>query len=218
MLKDATNYGIHYHEGDPDTMKFSASGNADTNNADICINGAGDGTVTIRGKTIAHSGNFTSFALSKSQVTTALGYTPPTTNSTYNFSGVSFTSGNSNTASHVCDDIVSNFTGYYTSKGPASTATDGGGATTDDGSIYCQAYSNAWVTQFAQDYRTGCMWVRSHRGDTNAWTAWRRNLASGYNDPIKSTATSTTLSGNGASRFFYFVKASTTKASIDTGY
>ena len=43
-------------------------------------------------------------------------------------------------------------------------------------------------------------------------------LQSGDNDPIKSTATSTTLKGNGSSRFFYFTKSTTSKASIDSGY
>jgi hypothetical protein len=39
-------------------MKFSASGNANTDaGADLCINGNGDGTVTIRGNTILHAGN-----------------------------------------------------------------------------------------------------------------------------------------------------------------
>ena len=54
----ANKYGIWYNEGTPDTMRFSASGNADTNaGADLCINGNGDGTVTIRGNTILHMGN-----------------------------------------------------------------------------------------------------------------------------------------------------------------
>lgn len=65
VLKDSPNYGIRYQEGDPDTMKFSASGNANTNNADLCINGAGDGTVTIRGNTIIHAGNYTSYTVKK---------------------------------------------------------------------------------------------------------------------------------------------------------
>ena len=58
VINNSENYGIRYKEGNPDTMKFSASGNANTDaGADLCINGNGDGTVTIRGNTIAHAGN-----------------------------------------------------------------------------------------------------------------------------------------------------------------
>ena len=61
----APNYGIRYFEGDPDKMAISASGNNNTTSgADLCINGNGDGTVTVRGKTILTSGNYTSWAAS----------------------------------------------------------------------------------------------------------------------------------------------------------
>ena len=52
-------YGIWYNDASVDTMRFSASGNADTNaGADLCINGNGDGTVTIRGATILTTSNY----------------------------------------------------------------------------------------------------------------------------------------------------------------
>jgi hypothetical protein len=52
------NYGIRYFEGSVDKMAFSASGNNnDTSKADLCINGNGDGTVTIRGKSILTTSN-----------------------------------------------------------------------------------------------------------------------------------------------------------------
>ena len=52
------NYGIWYHDENVDKMAFSASNNANVvANADLCINGNGDGTVTIRGNTIYHTGN-----------------------------------------------------------------------------------------------------------------------------------------------------------------
>lgn len=55
---DYPNYGIWYHEENVDKMSFSASGNAHSiSSADLCINGNGDGTVTIRGNTIYHAGN-----------------------------------------------------------------------------------------------------------------------------------------------------------------
>ena len=61
----APDFGIRYFEGDPDKMALSASGNNNTiSGADLCINGNGDGTVTVRGKTILTSGNYTSWAAS----------------------------------------------------------------------------------------------------------------------------------------------------------
>lgn len=57
----APTYGIRYFEGSPDKMAFSATANNDTvAGADLCINGNGDGTVTMRGNNILHAGN-TSF-------------------------------------------------------------------------------------------------------------------------------------------------------------
>lgn len=61
--KGATGYGIRYLEGTPDKMMISASGNNITaGGSDLCINGNGDGTVTIRGNTILHAGNYTGYA------------------------------------------------------------------------------------------------------------------------------------------------------------
>lgn len=65
ILNGAVNYGIRYKEGTPDTLKLSASGNAQTDAADLCINGAGDGTVTIRSNVILHAGNYTSYTVTK---------------------------------------------------------------------------------------------------------------------------------------------------------
>lgn len=67
------------------------------------------------------------------------------TNSTYNFSGTSFTSGNQNTAEHNANNITSNGVWYYTSNGPATSL----GASTTDGALYSQAYSTSWVGQIA---------------------------------------------------------------------
>ena len=59
-------YGIWYKDAGTDTMRFSASGNANTDaGADLCINGNGAGTVTIRGNTILHAGNYTNWAAQK---------------------------------------------------------------------------------------------------------------------------------------------------------
>ena len=57
-VHSSPNYGIRYFEGSVDKMAFSASGNNnDTSKADLCINGNGDGTVTIRGKSILTTSN-----------------------------------------------------------------------------------------------------------------------------------------------------------------
>ena len=63
-------YGICYNNSSVDKMSFSASGNADSADADLCINGAGNGTVTIRGKEIWHKGNL----INVSQLTNDSGY------------------------------------------------------------------------------------------------------------------------------------------------
>ena len=60
QLQGYPNYGIRYYNSSIDKMAFSASGNNHTIvGSDLCINGAGDGTVTIRGKKIYHEGNLT---------------------------------------------------------------------------------------------------------------------------------------------------------------
>ena len=85
---------------------------------------------------------------------------------TYNFSGVSFTSGNSSNGTHAADSITSNGHWYYSSQGPASTL----GAQSTDGALYTQAHSTSWVGQIAQDYRDGQLFVRSKKN--NAWQDW----------------------------------------------
>ena len=73
----ADSYGIRYFEGDPDKMTISATGNNTTiAGADLCINGNGSGTVTIRGNTIYHTGNLTKV----SQLTNDAGYKTTDTN------------------------------------------------------------------------------------------------------------------------------------------
>ena len=60
------NYGIWYHDEDVDKMTFSASGNANSiSTADLAINGAGDGTVTIRGNKILTAGNYSDYTVTK---------------------------------------------------------------------------------------------------------------------------------------------------------
>lgn len=89
-------------------------------------------------------------------------------NSTYHFSGTSFVSGNSNNGEHNANNITYNSHTYYTSNGPSKAL----GASTDDGSIYSQAYSSDWVSQIAQDYRNGRLFVRGK--NNNVWQSWKR--------------------------------------------
>lgn len=89
-------------------------------------------------------------------------------NSTYNFSGASFVSGNDNNGEHNANNITYNSHTYYTSNGPSKAL----GASTDDGSIYSQARSSTWVSQIAQDYRNGRLFVRGK--NNNVWQSWKR--------------------------------------------
>ena len=115
--------------------------------------------------------------ITKAMVTTALGYTPPTTDHTYNFAGVSFTSGQSSTGEHNANNITSNGVWYYTSNGPATSL----GASTNDGALYSQAYSTSWVGQIAQDYRNGRLFVRGK--NNGSWQSWLRVALTGEAQP-----------------------------------
>lgn len=75
--------------------------------------------------------------------------------------------GNKDVGEHNANNVTYNFSGYYTSNGPATTL----GAQTNDGSLWAQAYNSTWVTQIAQDYRDGQLFVRSKNNGT--WQAWK---------------------------------------------
>ena len=151
----ADTYGIRYFEGNPDAMAFSATGNNSTKTgADLCINGNGDGTVTIRGKNIWHAGN-------SGQVKWCNFWsTNSTAISTSNISGAAITTN--------CNDMIENGHWYYQSNGPTTTL----GASTGDGALYSQAYNTNWVAQIAQDYRNGNLFTRGKNSGT--WTAWKK--------------------------------------------
>ena len=91
----------------------------------------------------------------------------------YNFTGVSFTSGDQYTGTHDANAIMSNGVWYYKSHGPAISI----GASTNDGALYSQAYSIQWVAQIAQDYRNGRLFFRAR--NNSAWTTWLTNIDSG---------------------------------------
>lgn len=98
----------------------------------------------------------------------------------YNFSGTSFTSSSSLNPVD-CNNATSNGVYYYTSNGPAQSL----GATTNDGALYVEAYSDIWVCQIAQDYRTGRLFTRSK--SNGAWTAWKA-LPTEITDSISTTS------------------------------
>ena len=119
--------------------------------------------------------------------------------SAYAFSGVEFVSGNSSTGTHDANAMTSNGHYYYTSNGPSTSI----GASTDDGSILSQAYNGTWVTQLAQDYRNGNIFVRGKNNGT--WTAWKKpdaGTVTGYtvgcNVPSDAVFTDTTYSSKAA--------------------
>ena len=89
------------------------------------------------------------------------------------FTGTTFYSGNSGNAEHNANNIVKNGHYYYTSNGPATSI----GATTNEGALYAQSYSDSWVGQIAQDYRNGRLFFRGKNNGT--WTDWLTNIDSG---------------------------------------
>lgn len=95
------------------------------------------------------------------------------TDTTYNFSGTTFYSGASGTAEHNSNNAVKNGHYYYTSNGPATSL----GASTNDGGLYVQSYSDSWVGQIAQDYRNGRLFVRGKNNGT--WQSWLKVYDSG---------------------------------------
>ena len=98
-----------------------------------------------------------------------------------NFSGTTFYSGNSSTAEHNANSAVKNGNYYYSSNGPAMTL----GATTNDGALYVQSYSDSWVGQIAQDYRNGGLFVRGK--NNGSWQSWQQVYDTGHTIKTNST-------------------------------
>ena len=113
------------------------------------------------------------------------------TDTTYNFSGTTFYSGNSSTAEHNADNAVKNGHYYYTSNGPSTSL----GASTSDGALYVQSYSDSWVAQIAQDYINGRLFVRGKNSGT--WQDWKRIAITGESQPANGgTSNYVTVSTN----------------------
>ena len=96
----------------------------------------------------------------------AVGSSPKFTDTTYNFSGTIFYSGNKDNAEHNANNAIKNGNYYYTSNGPATSL----GASTADGALYVQSHSDSWVSQIAQDYRNGGLYVRGK--NNGSWQSW----------------------------------------------
>lgn len=146
-------------------------------------------TATTASKLSANAGSATNPVYFTGGVPTACTYslnkTVPSdavfTDHTYNFSGTTFYSGNRNTAEHNCNNAIKNGVYYYTSNG----ATTSIGASTNDGALYVQAYSDNWVGQICQDYLNGNLFTRGKNNGT--WSDWRKVMYS--NDTYSGTLT-----------------------------
>ena len=119
------------------------------------------------------------------------------TNTTYNFSGTTFYSGNQNTAEHDANNALKNGHYYYTTNGPATSL----GASSNDGGLYVQSYSDTWVCQIAQDYRNGRLFVRGKNNGT--WQSWLKVAVAGDIPSSLKNPNALTLSLNGTSQGAY---------------
>lgn len=108
-------------------------------------------------------------------------------------------SGDKDNETHDCNSALTNGFYYYTSNGPATSI----GASTTDGSLYVQRYNDTWISQIAQDYRNGNIFVRAKNNGT--WTSWARVAKAGE--------IPTSLPANGGTA----AKLTSTNITIQTG-
>lgn len=76
--------------------------------------------------------------------------------------------GSDHTSSKDCNNSLTNGIYYYNQNGPTTSI----GASTTDGALFHQKYSDSWIAQIAQDYRNGNLFVRGKNNGT--WTAWKK--------------------------------------------
>ena len=102
---------------------------------------------------------------------------------THNYAGSSSAGGaatslanfeNNKNSGKDANTVQTNAHTYYTSNGPDTSL----GASTKDGALYVQAYSDSWVAQIAQDYRNGNLFTRGKNNGT--WQAWKAVSYSGH--------------------------------------
>lgn len=98
------------------------------------------------------------------------------------------TFGDSANGTHDANSMTSNGLYYYNSNGPASI-----GNSTSDGAIYVQAYNTNWVSQIAQDYCNGNLFVRGKNNGT--WQAWKGIVSSNLSRRIYVATSASVPSG-----------------------
>lgn len=98
------------------------------------------------------------------------------------------TFGDSANGTHDANSMTSNGLYYYNSNGPASI-----GNSASDGAIYVQAYNTNWVSQIAQDYRNGNLFVRGKNNGT--WQAWKGIVSSNLSRRIYVATSASVPSG-----------------------
>ena len=119
----------------------------------------GNGTLTITTSGSASGGG--TFSANQSGNTT-INITATDTNTTYNFSGSSFTSRDSGNANTI-DNSTSNMVGYVNSSSAAGYS---------DGGAWVAAYSSSWVGQLFVNFRDGALATRGKNNGT--WQGWRK--------------------------------------------
>ena len=108
----------------------------------------------------------------------------------YRFRGATFVSGNSNynyngtyssaTSSGKSDpNSITNNGVFYCGSSSYMPSASLGWHTDNadrDGAVYAQAYSESWIGEIAQDYRTGILCVRGKKN--GSWQSWQRVVSS----------------------------------------
>ena len=115
---------------------------------------------------------------------------------TYAFDGNEFRSEDGNNYFHGgstngnANNMTVNGHYYYRSNGPSTAI----GASGNDGAMFVQAYDSDNVTQIAQNYETGNIFVRSKVN--GSWTEWKKTEAIDKEIRDKADNTTTSISGN----------------------
>ena len=105
--------------------------------------------------------------------------------------------GSDHTSPKDCNNSLTNGIYYYDRNGPTTSI----GASTKDGALFHQKFSDTWIAQIAQDYRNGNLFVRGKNNGT--WTAWKKVALTSDISSISGYATQTWANGQFAplSRF-----------------
>lgn len=105
--------------------------------------------------------------------------------------------GSDHTGPKDCNNSLTNGIYYYNQNGPTTSI----GASTTDGALFHQKYSDSWIAQIAQDYRNGNLFVRGKNNGT--WTAWKKVALTSDIPSISGYATQSWANGQFASLSLY---------------